>query len=100
FNLTGDLVPMAAHGLVISSTAFLLLGIIRVASYYYQATGKVGYANMLIYGDAFVVLPLCLFILPVFFGIDGVWMAMPVSRVILFGMVVWLWFGRRRVAKA
>lgn len=95
FNLTGDLVPLAAHGLVISSTAFLLLGVIRVAGYYYQATGKVGYANMLIYGDAFFALPLCLFILPVFFGLDGVWMAMPISRLILFVIVAWLWWGNR-----
>ena len=40
------------HGLVISSTAFVLLGVIRVAGYYYQATGKITDSSLLIYGDA------------------------------------------------
>ena len=57
---------------------------IRVAGYYYQATGKITDSSLLIYGDAFVALPLCLFALPLWFGLDGVWLAMPVSRVLLF----------------
>lgn len=95
FNLHGDVAKMASHGLVISSTAFILLGVIRVAGYYYQATGKIKISSSLIYGDAFVVMPLCLFILPLFFGLDGVWLAMPISRVILFVFVCYLWFGKR-----
>ena len=61
----------AAHGLVISSTAFVLLGVIRVAGYYYQATGKITDSSLLIYGDAFVALPLCLFALPLWFGLTA-----------------------------
>lgn len=95
FNLTGEVAQMASHGLVISSTAFLLLGVVRVAGFYYQSTGKIGIASLLVYGDAFIVLPLCLFILPLYFGLDGVWLAMPVSRVILFAFVCWIWFGIR-----
>ncbi|MBR1604796.1 MAG: MATE family efflux transporter [Alphaproteobacteria bacterium] len=97
FNLHGEVAQMASHGLVISSTAFVLLGVIRVAGYYYQATGKIKISSWLIYGDAFIVLPLCLFVLPLFFGLDGVWLAMPVSRVILFGFVCYLWFGVRNI---
>ncbi len=96
FNLTGDAAELAAHGLIISSTAFVLLGVIRVAGYYYQATGKIAASSLLIYGDAFFALPLCLFILPHYFGMDGVWLAMPVSRVLLFGIVCYLWFGQKK----
>ena len=46
-----------------------------VAGYYYQATGKITDSSLLIYGDAFVALPLCLFALPLRFGLDGVWLA-------------------------
>lgn len=95
FNLHGNAANMASHGLIISSTAFLLLGVIRVVGYYYQATGKVLDSSLLIYGDAFFALPLCLFILPYWFGLDGVWLAMPVSRLILFAFVCWLWFGKK-----
>lgn len=95
FNLHGSVAKLAAHGLVISSTAFLLLGVIRVAGYYYQATGKIKDSSLLIYGDTFFALPLCLFVLPLFYGLDGVWLAMPVSRVILFCFVCFLWLGKK-----
>ena len=95
FNLQGEVAELASHGLVISSSAFLLLGVIRVACFYYQSTGKIKEASILIYGDVFFALPLCLFVLPLWFGLDGVWMAMPVSRLILFGYVCWLWWGNR-----
>ena len=95
FNLHGEAAALAAHGLIISSTAFVLLGVVRVAGYYYQATGKIIDSSLLIYGDAFVALPLCLFTLPLWFGMDGVWLAMPVSRVLLFLFVCYLWFGKK-----
>lgn len=95
FNLSGTAAALASHGLIISSTAFVLLGVVRVAGYYYQATGKVRDSSLLIYGDAFFALPLCLFTLPRWLGLDGVWLAMPVSRVILFAFVCWLWFGKK-----
>ena len=82
--------------MVISGFAFLLLGVIRVAGFYFQSTNKIGAASTLIYGDSFFALPLCLFVLPVFWGMDGVWLAMPVSRVILFAMLCWFWFGGKR----
>lgn len=95
-GLTGHVAELAAHGVLLSSPAFLLLGVIRVAGFYYQSTGKIGSSSLLIYGDAFFALPLCLFLLPLRLGMDGVWLAMPVSRVILFAMLCYLWFGKRR----
>ena len=92
----GHVAELAAHGVLLSSPAFLLLGVIRVAGFYYQSTGKIGSSSLLIYGDAFFALPLCLFLLPLRLGMDGVWLAMPVSRVILFAMLCYLWFGKRR----
>ena len=99
FNLHGNVAKLASHGLVISSTAFLLLGVIRVAGYYYQATGKIKASSLLIYGDAFFALPLCLFLLPIWFGLDGVWLAMPISRVLLFSFVCYLWWGKKQRRK-
>ena len=95
-GLSGNAAKMAAHGVLLSSTAFLLLGVIRVAGFYYQSTGSIGKASLLIYGDSFFALPLCLFILPEWFGMDGIWLAMPVSRVILFLLLCYLWFGNCR----
>ena len=36
---------------------------------HYLATGKITDSSLLIYGDAFVALPLCLFALPLWFGL-------------------------------
>ncbi len=94
-GLTGQAAELAMHGVLLSSTAFILLGVIRVAGFYYQSTGKILDSSLLIYGDSFFALPLCLYTLPIWFGMDGVWLAMPVSRIILFGFVCYLWFGKQ-----
>lgn len=95
-GLSEEIVQLAAHGLLLSSPAFLLLGVIRVAAYYYQSTERIGASSLLIYGDSFFALPLCLFSLPVWLGMDGIWLSMPVSRVILLAMLVMVIAGDRR----
>lgn len=92
FGLENNVAQLAGHGLIISSTAFVLLGVIRVGGCYYQSTNNIWASSLLIYGDSLVALPACLFILPLFFGLNGVWLAMPVSRFILFILLLWLWF--------
>ena len=94
-GLSGPAGQLASRGLVLSAPAFLLLGVIRVAAYYYQSTGKTLDSSLLIYGDSFVVLPLCLFTLPQLWGMDGVWLSMPISRVLLFGVLLYLWYGKK-----
>lgn len=93
-GLSGNTAELAVHGVVISSTAFLFLGVVRVAAYYYQSTQNILYSSLIIYGDAFVALPACLFALPIWFGMDGVWLAMPVSRAMLMCLLCWLWLRR------
>lgn len=87
-GLSGEVVDLVAHGILLSSAAFLLLGVLRVAAYYYQSAGQIAASSLLIYGDAFFALPLCLFTLPVWLGMNGVWLAMPLSRVILLLMFI------------
>ena len=74
-------------------------GRIRVAGYYYQATGKITDSSLLIYGDAFVALPLCLFAR----RCGSVWTARMAGnagfRVLLFLFVCYLWFGRKNAGR-
>ena len=101
-GLDGETAELAIRGVLISSSAFLFLGLIRVASYYYQSTEQIAKSSLLIYGDGFFALPLCLFLLPLWFSMDGVWAAMPVSRVILFMLLAAVWYldwPRSRTAK-
>lgn len=92
FNLSDQAAQLATTGLQISSFSLVFWGIIKVATVYDQSTNHILDASLIMYGDAFVVLPLCLFILPLFFDLNGVWMAMPVSRMILCFLIVILWF--------
>ena len=87
---------LAVRGILLSAPAFLLLGVIRVAAFYYQSTGAIVKSSLLIYGDSFAALPLCIFTLPLWFGMDGVWLAMPVSRVLLMVLLLYFWFGMKR----
>lgn len=96
---TGNALDLAQHGILLSAPAFLLLGVIRVAAFYYQSTGNIVKSSCLIYGDSFIALPLCIFTLPVWFGMNGVWLAMPVSRLILMAMLLYFWFGSRNVSR-
>ncbi len=96
---TGNALALAQHGILLSAPAFLLLGVIRVAAFYYQSTGNIVKSSCLIYGDSFIALPLCIFTLPVWFGMNGVWLAMPVSRIILMAMLLYFWFGSRNASQ-
>lgn len=90
-GLTGEAASIATHGLLISAPAFLAMGLVKVGSHYYQATGRITASSVLIYGDC-LILPLLLFLLPLAFHLDGVWMAMPVSRFLLLGILIIMGF--------
>ncbi|MBQ3696010.1 MAG: polysaccharide biosynthesis C-terminal domain-containing protein [Alphaproteobacteria bacterium] len=98
FDVTGVAAEEAINGLHICAWSFLFYGIIQVAASYYQATNKILYSSLLIYGDTFFMLPLCLFTLPIWFGLNGVWLALPVSRVLLFLCLMGMW-GKRLYKK-
>ena len=55
----GDAQVLAQQGILLSAPAFLLLGVIRVAAFYYQSTGNIIKSSWLIYGDSFLALPIC-----------------------------------------
>lgn len=93
---SGKAQMLAQEGILLSAPAFLLLGVIRVAAFYYQATGKIIKASWLIYGDSFLALPICIFTLPLWFGMNGVWLAMPLSRLLLMGLLLYFWFGMKQ----
>ena len=95
-GITDETADLAAHAIMLSAPAFIFLGVIRVAGFYYQSTGQIGVSSWLIYGDSFLALPLCLYTLPLGFGLNGVWLAMPVSRILLAVLLLYFWFGRRK----
>lgn len=91
FNASGDVVAVARRGLIISAAVYPFLGLQKVSEAYFQAMDRPGMASLLVYLDCFLVLPLSLLLLPLWRGADGIWAAMPVSKLLMFGVVLLLW---------
>jgi putative MATE family efflux protein len=91
FSMEGEAAEVAARGLKMSVFMFPFLGTAKVGASYFQAIGKLRSASLLTYGDPFVLLPLFLWVLPLFFGLDGVWLAMTFANIALCAVFVLLW---------
>ena len=79
------------HLFLLLVVALIPLAIFQIFCAYFQAEGRSTLASTLIYGDFCVMFPLALFVLPYFFGLSGVWAAVPVSKWIMFGLAVAVW---------
>lgn len=75
------LLEMASFALIFAFSAFPLLGIQLVSNAFFQATNQPRPALLLNLAKQAVVIA-CMFILPLFWGLDGVWYTFPVSEVV------------------
>lgn len=83
-----ELLQTTLHGMNFIGLSLLVEGIVLLASIYYQSINRVKAALFINLGKVFVFLLPLLFILPVFFGLDGVWAAGPVTEYIMLGIVL------------
>ncbi len=91
FNAQDEVLVMAAIGLLFFAPSLPLIGFQKVSEAYFQAMERHGAASLLIYLDCCLVLPLALLVLPKYFGINGVWAALPASK-LLMALIAWyLW---------
>ena len=70
---------------------FPIVGIVRVGASYYQSIGQPGYSSLLTYSDPMLILPLFLWLLPMFWGLDGVWLAMTFANAVLSAILITVW---------
>ncbi|MBL9047041.1 MAG: polysaccharide biosynthesis C-terminal domain-containing protein [Tabrizicola sp.] len=91
------LIAETAHGLRLQLWAMFLDGFIILAATWFQSTGRARTATGITLANMGVQLPF-LFVLPLILGVDGVWLAMPLSNVALAMGVAWLlWRAHRGV---
>ena len=83
FGLKDELLKEASTAILISCSTFIFFGIVKIFYIYYQSICKTLYSAMIAFGDIFIILPMCLFTLPNMFGINGIWMALPISKLIV-----------------
>jgi len=73
---------MVQSGMLIFMTNFLLCGVNAISSFYFTSIGKAKESAVISSSRGLVVLLICIFVLPVFFGMNGIWMASPVTEAV------------------
>ncbi|MBR4422993.1 MAG: MATE family efflux transporter [Mailhella sp.] len=96
FTDHGPLVDVATHGLRIMGAMFVCVGPQIVIGTYFQSMGLAKIASLISMLRQMICLLPLLFILPPFFGLDGVWVCMPLADVMGFAVAaVFLWLSLR-----
>lgn len=78
--------------LPIIAIAFLMQSIVRLGTAYFYSSGNGIFSTLLTYIDPLFVSPLCILILPIFFGLNGVWFAIPAAQIILLILFLLLFY--------
>ncbi|MEJ2766265.1 MATE family efflux transporter [Photobacterium sp. MCCC 1A19761] len=95
------LMETTVHGLKLHLFALYLDGFLALASVYFMAVNQGGKALVISVGNMLVQLPF-LYLLPQWFGLDGIWLSMPLSNIVLFAVVapmVWLDISQRQLQR-
>ena len=77
---TGVLIGRA---LLLQCAAFPFMGLVRLYTSYFYASGKPLQSSLLIYIDPIIVTPVFLLSLPLAFQLDGVWLTLPAAQIVL-----------------
>lgn len=80
---------MIREGMLIFMSSFFLSGFNVVTSFYFTATGRAGESAVISLSRGLVVLLICIFVLPVYLGMAGIWLAAPVTEAVTLGISVW-----------
>lgn len=73
---------MVQSGMTIFMVSFFFSGVNAVTSFYFTAIGKAFESAVISLSRGLVVLLACIFVLPTFLGMTGVWLAAPMTEII------------------
>ncbi|MCH5159626.1 MAG: MATE family efflux transporter [Clostridiales bacterium] len=80
FNDTPELIPMTARGMRLYSICFLFSGFCMFCSSFFTALNNGLISAIVSFGRTLVFQIVCIYVLPIFFGLDGIWLATPVAE--------------------
>ncbi|MBQ9357150.1 MAG: MATE family efflux transporter [Prevotella sp.] len=91
------LLDMSAHGIVVDMLVFFVVGSQAVITNFFQSIGKVRISIFLSLSRQLIMLLPLAYVLPLFWGLDGVWYSMPVSDFMAFIVTIpiLLWYLRK-----
>lgn len=92
FGMSGSIAEGARPALIITATSFLLVGLSRCISAYFYAVEKTTVSSVLVYIEPCLFFPIALYLLPLIFQLNGVWLAYPTAQLFLSALCVALYF--------
>ena len=82
---------MVRHGMIFFMVSFFFSGINAITSFYFTSIGKAFESAVISLSRGLVVLLICIFVLPAYWGMTGVWLAAPVTEavtIVISGIMV------------
>ncbi|MGM8215628.1 MATE family efflux transporter [Bacillaceae bacterium W0354] len=95
FTSNPEVIQEGSNALRILFMAFFVVGVAIVAGGLYQALGKPKQALILSLSRQLLILIPLVLILPRFWGVNGVWLAFPISDILAFGLAAALLYRDR-----
>lgn len=80
FGASKEVAGPTSDTLIIFASGLIFFAFLRITTSYFYATGKNKFAYILIYGEPLLLATLILLVLPKFFGLTGVWIAVPITQ--------------------
>lgn len=80
FGASMEVSIMVSSSMLISSFAFIFIGLNRFTCAFFYAVNRPKRSNLLVYLEPLIVSPICLLLLPIIFGTNGIWVALPVVQ--------------------
>lgn len=96
FSVSPEAKEMMETGLIFYAFSYIFKAGVKWMCAYSYSTKKLWISNILTYIDPLLFSPLCLVLLPMRWGINGIWLAMTVSQVLTMLVGVVLMIGSRR----
>lgn len=75
---------LAVRGIYIFVASLLISGYNAIASFFFTSIGRAKESAVISSARGLVVLLICIFVLPRFWGMDGIWMAAPLTEALTF----------------
>lgn len=87
---------LAVDGLPLFASGFVFFAVNIIAIGYYQSVEQDKAAMLVTVMRGFVWMLLCFWLMPVLFGVPGIWLAVPMAELLTFIFVCWLYLTRKK----
>ena len=92
FGASMDANIIISFAMPIAAFSFIMQSVVRFGTSYFYSSGESRCSSFLTYIEPLIVSPLCIIILTNFFGLNGVWFAIPLVQFILLVLFLILFY--------